>query len=47
MSAFLTIAAIIIGIIGIAKMVEGQIAWGLILVVLAFAVGPGGISIFT
>lgn len=47
MSAFLTIAAIIIGIIGIAKMVEGQFLWGLILVVLAFAVGPGGISIFT
>jgi hypothetical protein len=42
----LWILAVLIGIAGIVALFRGSILWGLILIVLAFAVGPGGYSIF-
>ena len=38
--------AVVIGIAGIVSLVRGQILWGIILIILAFVVGPGGYSIF-
>jgi hypothetical protein len=38
--------AVVIGIAGIISLVRGQILWGIILIILAFVVGPGGYSIF-
>jgi hypothetical protein len=42
----LWILAVLIGIAGIVTLFRGQILFGLILIVAAFAVGPGGYSIF-
>ena len=42
----LWILAVIIGICGIVALFRGQILWGVILIILAFLVGPGGYSIF-
>jgi uncharacterized membrane protein YdbT with pleckstrin-like domain len=38
--------AVVIGIAGIIALFRGQILWGVILIILAFVVGPGGYSIF-
>src|SRR4051812_5680464 len=38
--------AVVIGIAGIVSLFRGQILLGIILIILAFVVGPGGYSIF-
>jgi len=42
----LSILALVLVIAGIVQLFQGQILWGIILIVLACAVGPGGYSIF-
>lgn len=47
MKAFvLWIIAAIIAIVGIVQLFQGQIIWGIVLLVIACLVGPGGYSIF-
>lgn len=46
MDLLLWILALIIGIAGIFALVRGAILWGAILIVIAFLVGPAGVSIF-
>ena len=46
MTTVLWIIAVIIGIFGVLRLIRGDILWGIILIVLAFLVGPGGYSIF-
>ena len=46
MSFILWLIAVIIGIIGIVQLFQGQIILGIVLLVVAFLVGPGGYSIF-
>jgi hypothetical protein len=43
----LWIIAVIIGIFGVLRLIRGDILVGIVLIVLAFLVGPGGVSIFT
>jgi TM2 domain-containing membrane protein YozV len=43
----LWIIAVIIGIFGVFRLIRGDILVGIVLIVLAFLVGPGGVSIFT
>ena len=43
----LWVIAVILGIVGVVQLLQGQIIFGLILVVLAFLVGPGGYSVFS
>jgi hypothetical protein len=38
--------AVVIGICGVIALFRGSILWGIILIILAFVVGPGGYSIF-
>ncbi|MGH3473286.1 MAG: GPGG-motif small membrane protein [Aeromicrobium sp.] len=47
MATVLWIIAVIIGIFGVLRLVRGDILVGIVLIVLAFLVGPGGVSIFT
>ena len=47
MATILWIIAVIIGIFGVLKLIRGDILLGIGLIVLAFLVGPGGVSIFT
>lgn len=43
----LWIIAAIIAVVGIVQLVQGQILFGIILLVVACLVGPGGYSIFS
>lgn len=45
-SILLWVVAVIIGIIGIVQLFQGQIILGVVLIIVAFLVGPGGYSIF-
>jgi hypothetical protein len=42
----LWVIAVIIGIVGIVQLLQGQIILGIVLLVVAFLVGPGGYSVF-
>jgi len=46
MAMLLWILAVLIGIWGIVTLIRGQVLLGIILIVVAFLVGPGGVSIF-
>lgn len=45
-SVVLWLIALIIGIVGIVQLLQGQIILGIVLLVVAFLVGPGGYSVF-
>ena len=40
------IIAVILAIVGIVQLFQGQILWGILLLVAACLVGPGGYSLF-
>ena len=42
----LWLAAVVVGIIGVVQLLQGQVLFGILLLVLACAIGPGGYSIF-
>ena len=42
----LWIVAVVIAIIGIVQLIQGELIFGVILLVVAAAVGPGGWSVF-
>jgi len=46
-ATILWIIAVIIGIFGVLRLIRGDILVGIVLIVVAFLVGPGGVSIFT
>jgi len=46
MSFLLWIVAVILAVVGIVQLIQGQIIFGIVLLVLACLVGPGGYSIF-
>lgn len=46
MDLVLWIIAVIIGIFGVLRLVRGDILIGIVLIVVAFLVGPGGVSLF-
>ena len=46
MGLVLWIAAVVLAIIGVIQLLQGQIILGIVLLVAAAAVGPGGFSIF-
>ncbi|MDQ3155250.1 MAG: GPGG-motif small membrane protein [Actinomycetota bacterium] len=43
----LWVAAVIIGIFGVLRLVRGDIMMGVVLIVVALLVGPGGVSLLT
>jgi hypothetical protein len=47
MEFLLWLIAVILVITGIVYLVRGAVAWGVVLVIVGFLVGPGGVSIFT
>lgn len=46
MGALLWLAAVILAIWGLVDLLQGQIIWGIVLLVAACAIGPGGWSLF-
>lgn len=47
MALLLWILALLIGIWGVVTLIRGQVLLGIVLIIVAFLVGPGGVSIFT
>ena len=47
MELILWILAVVLVVSGIMALVRRQILWGIILILIGLAVGPGGTSIFT
>jgi hypothetical protein len=47
MAFVLWIIAVILVISGIVSLVRGQVAMGLVFIVVGLLVGPGGVSVFT
>jgi len=43
----LWVVAVIVGIIGVVRILQRDILWGIVLIVLALLIGPGGVSLFT
>lgn len=46
MGIVLTILAIILAVFGVIQILNGALLWGIILLVLAALVGPGGYSLY-
>lgn len=46
LSTVLWIVAVIMFIVGLVRVFGGDILWGIVLIILAFLVGPGGVSLF-
>jgi hypothetical protein len=46
MGSVLWIVAVVLAIIGVIQLLQGQIVLGIVLLVVAAVVGPGGFSIF-
>ncbi|HEY0891161.1 MAG TPA: GPGG-motif small membrane protein [Nocardioides sp.] len=46
MAFLLWILAVILVVAGIVSLVRGSILWGVVLIIVGLAVGPGGYSIF-
>jgi TM2 domain-containing membrane protein YozV len=42
----LWVIAVVIGIVGVVQLLQGQMLFGILLIVVAFLVGPGGYSVF-
>lgn len=45
-ATLLWLIAVILAIVGVVQLLQGQILWGILLLVAAAAVGPGGWSVF-
>lgn len=46
MALLLWIIAVILVVAGIVSLVRGEMLWGIVLIIVGLAVGPGGYSIF-
>ncbi|WP_297083928.1 GPGG-motif small membrane protein [uncultured Demequina sp.] len=47
LGTILWIIAVILVILGIVRIIQKDILWGVILIIVGLLVGPGGVSIFT
>lgn len=47
MALILWIIAVILAIVGIVRLISGDLIFGIALIILACLVGPGGVSLFT
>ncbi len=43
----LWVIAFIVGLMGVVRLFQRQVMWGIILFVAALLIGPGGVGIFT
>ena len=43
----LWIAAVIIGVVGVMRLIRGEILVGIAIIIVALLVGPGGVSVLT
>ena len=46
MEFILWLIAVILVVFGIVRIVQGQVLWGIVAIIVGLLVGPGGVSIF-
>jgi hypothetical protein len=46
MEFILWLIAVILVVFGIVRVVQGQVLWGIVAIILGLLIGPGGVSIF-
>jgi hypothetical protein len=46
-TTLLWVLAVILVVAGVVTLTRGQWLWGVVLIIVGFAVGPGGVSMFT
>lgn len=44
-SLLLWVLAVVCIVVGVVRLIEGQILWGVVLIVAGLLIGPGGVSI--
>lgn len=42
----LWLLAVLVGVLGVWEMLRGEVLFGIVLIVLAFVIGPGAFSVF-
>ncbi len=47
MALFLWIFAVMLAVSGLGLLMRGQVLWGIVIILTALLVGPGGVSLFT
>lgn len=47
MAFLLWLLAVVLVVVGIVRIVQKDVLWGIVLIVVGLLVGPGGVSIFT
>ncbi|WP_200807428.1 GPGG-motif small membrane protein [Demequina sp. NBRC 110053] len=47
LGTILWIIAVVLVILGIVRLIQKDILWGIVLIVVGLLIGPGGVSIFT
>lgn len=47
MSFILWLLAVILVVAGVVAIIRKQLLWGIVLIIVGFLVGPGGVSVFT
>ena len=46
MGSILWLIAVVVAVVGVVQLLQGQILFGIVLLIVAAAIGPGGFSIF-
>jgi Family of unknown function (DUF5699) len=47
MYLLLWLLAVVLVVAGVISLFRGRILWGIVLIIVGFLVGPGGVSVFT
>lgn len=47
LSLILWILAVVLVVLGVVRIIQKDVLWGIVLIIVGLLVGPGGVSIFT
>ena len=47
LGTILWIIAVVLVVLGIVRIIQKDVLWGIVLIVVGLLIGPGGVSIFT
>lgn len=47
LSLILWIIAVVLVVLGVVRIIQKDVLWGIVLIIVGLLIGPGGVSIFT
>ncbi|GIG54446.1 GPGG-motif small membrane protein [Demequina activiva] len=47
LATILWILAVVLVVLGIVRIIQKDVLWGIVLIIVGLLIGPGGVSIFT